>query len=584
MRNRLQLAAIGGLGGSAFWLLLDYLPNRLDDPRVLLLLASFAAAFFIPLLLLNGRLPIRAALAFSLAVAVAASAVFFWASFRHVRVEGFLETGHPIFALTLLIWLPLPFILAHRTAPAGWRDYEGLFDHAWSNFVRMVTAFSFTGLFWIVVLLSDQLLQLVGFGLLGDLIEKLWFAMPLTGIVLGLALAVLDEMKVIVSTLRSLALQLLRLLLPPVAVVVGLFIVLVPFRGLEQVFGSLSAAGTMLAIAMGAVTLISASVDGRDADAAGSRLMVLCGKALSLLLPVITGIAIYAIWARVAQYGWTPARLAATLLALVAFGYALAYAGSVLMGAGWCARIRTANRSMAIVAMGLALVWLTPVLNAERLSANSHIARFNAGRLGVTDLDLWSLKEDWGQAGTAALQRLRKLAEQPGETELAMRFTQFDQAENRWADRAGSSDPVSEDALAQLIAKLPVRPISAEVPPDLYAEIPWGMRAPILAACRTNGTGGCVLVVGKFDPSRARTDGVLFWVDPKQERARIATISASHHTPGYRFRIDPVALGGDFEAESGKQLISAILNGEFAFAPARLNALEINGVQILPPR
>lgn len=178
--------------------------------------------------------------------------------------------------------------------------------------------------FWMVIFLSDQLLSLVGFEYLGNIIENMWISMPLTGIILGLALAILNELKVVVSVLRRLALQLLRLLLPLVAVVVALIIVLVPFQGLEKVFGTLSAAATMLVMAAGAVTLITSSVDARDKDAAHSRLMVLSAKGLSVLLPLIAGIAVYAIWLRVEQYGWTPARISGALVSVVVLAYSLA--------------------------------------------------------------------------------------------------------------------------------------------------------------------------------------------------------------------------------------------------------------------
>jgi hypothetical protein len=583
MRQRLLLAGLGAVAGFVAWVLFDLLPDRIDAPRTLLTMAVAAAITFGGMLVMTGRItPYRAAL-FALPHGIAGAALMLWASFRFDTLEGFLSSGHPLAALFLLAALPIPFFLAAETSAHGWRDYEALFDGAWSLAVRVATAWAFTGLFWMVIFLSDQLLKLVGFRWLGELYDHVWIALPLTGLVLGLALAVLVELRRVVSTLRRLALQLLRLLLPLVAAVVALFIVLVPFQGLDRVFGELSAAATMLVMAGGAITLISSAVDGRDRDAAHSTLMVAAARVLSILLPLIALIAAYAIWVRVAAYGWTPARLGGAVVSGAVLAYALAYAAAVLGRTQWRAHVRRANTWMALALIAVSGLWLTPVLNAERISANSHLRLFMAGRIGTDDLDPWRMRDDWGRAGEAALNRLRRDAEAPDRAGVDALLARFDAGESWWQihrDRTGAEEAVH---VADLEALLPVRPEGAILPDGALAALPRGMAETIAKGCaavQADGRPGCAAVIGSFDRNRDREAVILVYnVGPGAEAVTLERHQADEFW-AYSARIDQI---GD-PLELMPDAIARILDGDFAFMPARRDALQIGETQILPFR
>jgi hypothetical protein len=582
---RITLALTGALAGLSFWALFEFLPDRVDSLRLLMVLAAFLAAFFAGLLLMAGRISLLAAARYSGAIALVSALLLMWSSYRFADMNAFFESVHPVVAVIFLAQLPLSFAMAQETSPQGWRDYESLFDNAWSIFVRSVTSWAFTGLFWLVIFLSDQLLSLVNFDYLGLVYERSWIALPLTGLVLGLSLAVLHELENVVSTLRRLALHLLRLLLPLVALVVALFIVLVPFQGLDDVFGSLSAAGTMLVMAAGAVTLITAAVDGRDEDAARSRIMVVSARVLSVLLPIIAGIAVFAIWERVVQYGWTPTRFAAAAISGIGFAYALSYGLSVLRGQGWRTRIRSANRWLAIGLIGLAIVWLTPVLNVERISANSHVARLLDGRMKVVDLDVWSLGENWGKAGQAGLAKIRRLKDLPEQKLLEARLARFDAGYGRWAaDRNGDAGGVLETR-ALLAEILPIRPEGAVLPKMALANIPAFALDRIFESCQKflpDGRPGCALVVGSFAGSGSQEMGILFWRDLTAERTELATLRPSDDGTEFYYQVSVTSYGGDASRRPAEGMIMQVLDGNFAFTPLRLDALEIDGIQIVP--
>ena len=81
-----------------------------------------------------------------------------------------------------------------------------------------------------------------------------------------------------------------------------------------------------MTMTVAAATLITTALDSSDAEAAHSPIMQFAARALAVLMPVLGGLAGYAIAIRVGDYGWTPNRVAAAVIAAVVLGYALFYA------------------------------------------------------------------------------------------------------------------------------------------------------------------------------------------------------------------------------------------------------------------
>ncbi len=585
LRLRFTLAAIGLLAGFVFWLLFVYLRDVVADQRLLMLLAIFAGTLLGGLLLMVGRIGWRAALRYGVAHALVVGLLAFWASFRFATAAGFMGSIHPLFAVFILVFMPLPFFMAQETSGRGWRDYEHLFDHAWSIIVRWLTAWLFAGLFWLVIFLSDQLLQLVGFYYLGDLTMSSMAIFSLTGLVIGLAIAVLDEMSSVVSIMRRLALQLFRLLLPLVAVVIAIFVVLVPVAGFDNVFRSFSAAGTMLIMAAAAVTLISSAIDATDGEATRSRLMLISVRGMVFLLPLITAIGVYAIWVRVGQYGWSPVRLSGAFIAVLLLLYALSYALVTLAGRNWRGAIRRINIWMALSIIALSLLWLTPVLNLERISANSQFSRFSDGRLNVRNLDIWSLGKDWGLAGQAVLARLRTLKGLPQETDLRQKLAGYDAGVSRWRYNRRQIETSAIDEIRALRPLLPVLPKGQKIPAGAFLKIPSATLPEIRKSCQRvlpDGRAGCAAVMGAYAPDGSGTIVFLFWRSNFRDRTSFASITRMRQEKAFRFRPGSSSLGQNLYQQSAEKVIGAVLDGGFKFVPARLNALEVYGKSLLP--
>lgn len=577
--TRLTLGAMGAFAGLAAWMLADVLPDRMRDlPRVYLFLASLTGVFFTACLALAGPLrPVRAVL-MSVSLAVPVSGLFTWAGLRFDKLPEFFDTDPSWAAPVVLTLVPLPFFIA-KARDAGWRDYPALFAHSWDIVVRYAAAWLFVGVVWGVMMLSDALLRLVGIDIINWLLERDAVPYVLTGVTLGIALAVVNELSDYVSP--YLVLRLLRLLLPVVLVVVVIFLAALPFRGLSHLFGTFSAATTLLAMAMGAATLITTALDADETREVSTSAMRGGVQLLSLLVPALAGLAGVAVWMRVRQYGWTPDRLAAATLAALVLCYGAAYAVAVLRRHDWGGRIRRANIRMAWVVMAVAVLWMTPLVNPERIATASQIARIRAGHITADQLDLWAIGREWGRAGQAGLKRLAEMTDHPEAARLSERLAVLATADDRGVFIRGSihgyESIEAAEVIQQVAAVLPVRPAGATLPPRVLQNLRLWELQGIDTACALRtaaGNPGCVAVVAELDGRRTGPEVVLA---ARQEDDRVMIhYFQSTEADGYN---DMVSYRTD---RDNGAMIDALIAGEFTIDPLPLNTLSVGGQPLVP--
>lgn len=568
-RQRLVMTATGALAGLSYFTLSEAMERAILPERLLLLLLVWVLVFFTGVLGMAGRLrPGRAAL-LAAGHGLVVALLLAWASLRFASPGDLFSTPIPVLAGLILTFVPLPFFVARCTS--HWRDYPALFSEAWAIAIRYAAALLFVGLVWLVLVLSNLLLKMVDFGLIEALMESRLFALVLSGAMLGLGIAVVDELAEVVSP--YLVLRLLRLLLPVLLVVLVVFLLALPFRGIDQVFGTFSAAATLLGIAAAGATLITSAVDQAEGLASRSPIIRRSAQAMAGLLLLPAGLGAWALVQRVAQYGWTPSRLFAACVALLGLGYGLGYLVAVLRGRGWARRVRQTNVVMALVTLGLSALVLTPALNPERISAASQLARLESGRSTPDQLDLAALA-DWGHAGAAARAALEARAKQPGQAALAARLANEDRPANDGTDAA--------ELRARLTPRLPVRPTQETAFRDaVIANLEEWELANWTSRCAGEELPGggvpCVMLVGAFWPGSTghqaivllrRTDGSLhaegFSMTESGEVLR-HDVARSGATP-------PVE-----EAETLRQLQA----GDPRIAPAGINALKLEGSEFI---
>jgi len=496
--ERWQLALSGALGGAILWALADAVERNLLGDRLAMVLLALVSSSLVAVLAMAGPMGLWRALPRALGLGLVVAGLIWAAGLRHAAPEDIFISPLPALALLAVATLPVPFMIAQ--ARGNWRDYAALFLEAWSVVVRYAAAWAFTGLVWLVIFLSDQVLRIVGVTVISSLLENGIVPMVLIGAVLGLGMAVVYELAELLSP--YLVLRLFRLLLPVVLAVMVVFLVALPFRGLDGLFNGLSPALLLLAMVAAGVSLVSIAVDQSDPEATQSPILRRAAQGMALILPVMAGLAVWAIWIRVEHRGWTPDRLFVALIAGLGLIYGLVYAVAVMRRAGWMERIRQANIRMALVVIGLAALWLTPLFNAEAISARSQLARFDSGRTTLEDLDLRALQR-WGYPGAEVLATLAERAEAPGQEALA-EFLAGKTAPHE-VDRASTAA-----ALAEL---MPVQPESAVGTRDTllasahdYQLRDWHKQCERGAA---GGLPGCLMAVGDLLPGRPGEEAIL---------------------------------------------------------------------------
>ncbi len=583
-RLRLELAGIGGLAGLTLYVIVEHLEKLVSNDLLFLTICGFLYGLFASLLVLVGPVSIQRAIGWAAGIGVAGAALLFLSGLRFEEMDPYLDSVSPIAAFVTMIFLIIPFAMTRSERGRDWLHYPSVFDHAWTTFVRIFVSNLFMWLVFGLLWASAYLLTLVELDVLKDLLEEEWFAFTILGAVFGVSMAILQELSGIVVTIRRIILTLLRLLLPFVAVVTTLFIVLVPFRGLDEVFGSWSAAATILSMAVVAITLITASVDGRDEHAARVAMMVWSARLMSVVLPLMSGIAVYAIWLRIDEYGWTPQRMLASIGALIVLTYALAYCFGVLLRfQEWRPVIRKANIGVALGTIALCALWLSPVLNAERISSNNQLKRYLAGKTKPGDLGLWALEHEWGVAGRKVVAQLRTLSENEEHAALKTALVRLANSNSRWTFREANRNLAEGKQHKAYVATIAMALEPQMVPEDLFNSSGDYFLKNAAEACENklpDGTAGCVLVSADLRTETSDEELVFIYTDGEKTVRR-----SIFHRPVDEGRYvsvtqDLVVIDG----QSTESFFAALRAGDYELRPTVTNDLAVGGTVLKTKR
>jgi hypothetical protein len=475
MSHRSIMTALGlGLGLTLYALFGTSLLSGLA-PRLTLALLSAVSFAALGLMILTGPLGLRRALIAAPAMGLGFAGLVTLAGLRHANPDDLASSPLVCGALFTLATLPWPFLIT-AASPEGWRDYPGLFRESWSILVRLALAVIFTLFLWAILFLSDALLGLAGLDIIGPLLEQPPAPWAITGAAMGLAVAVVDEIALLLSP--GLILRLLRLLVPLLLAITALFLLALPFAGLAPLRQTFSAATTLSLLAALLLTLVTSALDEDDDRAVQTRFMRGASRALAALVLPLGLLALWAVGQRIGQYGLTPDRLGALTTAGILGLYGVVWA-IALPRRDWAKRLRQANIVLALVQIGVALLWLT-LLNPEALSARDQLARARIAAIPDT-----AIFADLGPAGAAALAELQEAAK--SDPDLATRLT---------ASLAATPLPPAVPDLVGLVPLSPEggaqRDLAARILalPDEYERQRW---AEACTAPLPSGKPGCVL-------------------------------------------------------------------------------------------
>lgn len=295
----------------------------------------------------------------------------------------------------------------HRTRFAT--NYRLTHFHVWTDAITGAGAIAFTGLSWLLLVLLDQLLQLVGITLIDWLFDQEWFAFVWTGGAFGTALGVLRNNLKVIGSLQHVVLLVLSLLAVPLALALLVFLVALLASGGQALWDKTDAATPiLLACAVGCFVLANAIVRDDEDAITGNTVMRLTAIILAAGVLPLSVFAAISMGLRIGQHGLTPERIWATIAVAVAVAYGLAYVVSMIRGKrpGWAAQLRQANLNLAAGTCILALLLALPLVDFGAISARSQVARLDGGKVSAEDFDYTALRWDFGAAGQRALARL----------------------------------------------------------------------------------------------------------------------------------------------------------------------------------
>lgn len=346
------------------------------------------------------------ALAFGVAMGTMAGLVSWWNGPPYSWSQG--EVWRTM-SMLLAVAIAAPLFQAARGERAWRPSYPAVHDHLWANVVLWFASWAFVGLVFAMTVLLANLFQLIEIRLLYDLLNEYWFARVLIGLAFGSALGVLREHDAVVRTLQRVVTTLLAVLAPALAIGLGLFLLALPFTGVQALWDATSATTPLLlTCAAGALILANDVIGAREADERRNPLLGYSAMVLAAVILPLAVLAAVATGLRISQYGYTPERLWAVVFVGVALCWGLAYFGALAVRRlGWTRLVRQANLVLACAVCVLGLLLATPLINFNAISTRDQVARLESGKTNVEKFDWRALAFDFGKPGRDALARLK---------------------------------------------------------------------------------------------------------------------------------------------------------------------------------
>ena len=335
--------------------------------------------------------------------------------------------------------------------------YRAIFQSASKLLIQVAFAGVFVGIIWLVLALGAELFKLIKLDFLKNLLDESWFAIPITTFAFAYALHITDVRPAIVSGIRSLVLVLLSWILPIAVLIIGGFLLALPFTGLQPLWATKTATALLLAASALLVVLINAAFqDGSVAHEVAMPIRV-SARIAALLLTPLTLIGAYALSLRVGQYGWTVDRLVAAFCLVVAISCAAGYFWAAIRGREWLARVAPVNVVTAFTLLFLLLAIFSPLLDPARISVNSQLAHLKAGKVGADKFDYEYLRFQGKRFGNDALKEMagRKTGNDAGTIAMKARAA---------LDKKNSWEPGIAPDKAHMAANIRVWPKGSALP------------------------------------------------------------------------------------------------------------------------
>jgi hypothetical protein len=381
----------------------------------------------------------------------------------------------------------------HPHGPASWSwaglkawkrqalVYEDVHEAVWTDALLGGISGIFTGITMALAFLLAAMFHLVKIDLLRELLEKNWVDALILGGAYGGGMGLLRDRAAIISALQRVAMLVLRVLAPVLAVGLVAFLAVLPFTGLAPLWATGETTPMMLGAGVVALFLVNAVIGDKAEDAALARPLRWGAMALALALLPLVAISAWSTGLRIGQRGFSPDRLWALTFIILAAVTAIAYAVAILRRGDWITRLYRSNLHLALILGGVSLILSTSIISFDRIATADQIGRLNSGRIKPVDFDYRGLWFDFGPPGKAAIKRLAKEAKDPPVRQYA---AAAEKMESRWTD---GPNEVARRSGDELDKRLTILPAKVALEPKLRE------RLTEYDACQPNSDSKCEL-------------------------------------------------------------------------------------------
>jgi hypothetical protein len=283
-------------------------------------------------------------------------------------------------------------------------------------------------------------------------------------------------------------------------------------------------------------------------------------------LPLVL-LASYAVWLRVAQYGWTVERVFTAATILIALCYTFGYAAAALFslaGGAWMRLVAPVNVATAFAVIAVLLALFTPLADPARLSVASQVERLRSSAVSAKAFDFAYLNAEGGRYGHDAL--------------VALARADFGSATATVRSLAGAAlvrpavSTPKPAGPADVAANVTVYPHGAALPGSFvqqdWVKVAAGSESAFLPSCLHNAGSKCDAFLMDFDGD-GRDDVMI--VEDEQHGAS---------GPVYREQPDGhwKAAGRVMLPACGGAVFDALRRGRYALVPRVDRDLRVNGV------
>ena len=289
--------------------------------------------------------------------------------------------------------------------------YDILFVWSWRNFMVGALSAALAIAVGAILYLWATLFRVIGIEFFSNLFSEDWFLFPVLSLAFGLGVFIFRSLLHLIDRITEILEGLMRLLLPLVLTVAALFLGTLPFTGLAPLWNT--GHGTGLLLALNAIALFF--VNGVYQTGAHTPYPPIIHRLLApgiALLPVVSALALFGMYLRVDQHGWTVERCWGTAVAVLLAMFSVGYAWGVLRRRSlWPLSLARTNTVLGWVVAGLMLAANSPLLDFRRISTASQFARVEAGTLELREFDFYYARRHLARPAHLKLETLAQSLE-----------------------------------------------------------------------------------------------------------------------------------------------------------------------------